>query len=131
MRANEFLLEEINDDLLNTKFRHSQVIGDFTYKAESYQDHGTQYLGIICYDGNKNIGEAYFRAMPDGYYISGSTHIEPEYRNKGIASTMYAYVKMLGGDIMPSDYQSKAGKGMWSAWSKTGDDKHLAPEKER
>jgi hypothetical protein len=41
---------------------------------------------------------------------------------------MYAYAKMLGNDIKPSDYQLRRGIAMWDAWKKAGDDKHLVAE---
>jgi hypothetical protein len=41
---------------------------------------------------------------------------------------MYAYAKMLGNDIKPSFIRTDQGKGMWTAWEKSGDAKHLGPE---
>jgi hypothetical protein len=43
----------------------------------------------------------------------------------GIASTMYAYAKMLGNDVRPSTVQMPGGKAMWKAWRKSGAAKHL------
>jgi hypothetical protein len=131
MRSSEFTTEDVPDELLNAKFKNSQEIGDYLYTANIVHEGRHQYLVIKCYDGRKVVGEVYFSTQNGMYFTSQSTRVIPAYRNKGIASTMYAYVKMLGGDIKPSSYQLKPGKEMWKAWRKTGDDKHLAPEKER
>lgn len=61
---------------------------------------------------------------------SQQTEVEPEYKNQGVASTMYAYAKMLGNDVKPSPYQSDEGKDMWKSWRKSGAAKHLVAEEE-
>ena len=126
--------ESINPDILNKKFNDTQEIGDYTYKAsvEIFMD--KPLLNIKAYDGNKEIGHILFQIFDweddtnDGYMESGGTDVDPKYRNKGVASTMYAYAKMLGNDIRPSGHQLPPGKLMWNAWRKSGDDKHLVAE---
>jgi GNAT superfamily N-acetyltransferase len=127
--------ETINPSVRNKRFVHTQVIGDYTYKASVEWFIGSPLLYIKAYDGDKQIGEVMFEIItrsPGGkrdpsadYLESGGTEVEPEYRNKGVASTMYAYAKMLGNDIVPSDNQRPDGKAMWAAWEKSGDAKHL------
>jgi hypothetical protein len=127
--------ETINPSIRNKRFAHTQVIGDYTYKASVEWFIGSPLLYIKAYDGDKQIGEILFEIItrsPGGkrdpsadYLESGGTEVEPEYRNKGVASTMYAYAKMLGNDIVPSDNQRPDGKAMWAAWKKSGDAKHL------
>ena len=126
--------ETINPDILNKKFNHTQVIGDYTYKAsvEIFMDE--PLLNIKAYDGNKEIGHIMFEIFDweddtsSGYMESGGTEVDPKYRNKGVASTMYAYAKMLGNDIRPSFQRTTAGRGMWDAWRKSGEAQHLVAE---
>jgi predicted chitinase/GNAT superfamily N-acetyltransferase len=132
MRAQEFVTETINPDILNKRFRHKQVIGDYTYTASVEMFIGEPLLNIKVYDGNNEIGHAMFEVFhwedqPAKSHIeSGGTEVDPKYRNKGIASTMYAYAKMLGNDIRASSNRTPQGKAMWAAWDKSGDAKHLA-----
>lgn len=132
--ASKKLDETINPDILNKKFNHTQVIGDYTYKAsvEIFMDE--PLLNIKAYDGNKEIGHIMFEIFDweddtsSGYMESGGTEVDPKYRNKGVASTMYAYAKMLGNDIRPSFQRTTAGRGMWDAWKKSGEAQHLVAE---
>ena len=132
--AQHLVAETINPDILNKKFNHTQVIGDYTYKAsvEIFMDE--PLLNIKAYDGNKEIGHIMFEIFDweddtsSGYMESGGTEVDPKYRNKGVASTMYAYAKMLGNDIRPSFQRTTAGRGMWDAWRKSGEAQHLVAE---
>ena len=135
MRASEFVTETINTGILNKRFRHKQVIGNYTYKASVEMFMGEPLLWIKAYDGDREIGHILFEIIvrsPGGkrdpsadYLESGGTEVDPAYRNKGVASTMYAYAKMLGNDIRPSYNQTSQGQAMWAAWNKAGDAKHL------
>ena len=131
-RGEERIWEGINPDILNKRFSHTQVIGNYTYKASVEIFLDDPLLNIKAYDGNKEIGHTLFQIFdwednPDeGYMESGGTEVDPNYRNKGVASTMYAYAKMLGNDINPSSQRTSQGKAMWSAWDKSGDAKHLS-----
>ena len=135
MRAQEFVTETINTDILNRRFRHTQKIGDYTYKASVEMFMGEPLLSVKAYDSDREIGHILFEIIvrsPGGkrdpsadYLESGGTEVDPAYRNKGVASTMYAYAKMLGNDIRPSYNQTSQGQAMWAAWNKAGDAKHL------
>ena len=133
-RIKPVVAETINTDILNKKFKHKQVIGDYTYTASVEMFIGEPLLNIKAYDGNKEIGHILFEiwyldGRPGRSHIeSGGTEVAPEYRGQGVASTMYAYAKMLGNDIMPSWSQTSKGKAMWAAWEKAGDARHLAAE---
>ena len=123
--------ETINPDILNRRFRHTQTIGDYTYKASVEIFLDEPLLNIKAYDGAKEIGHAMFEifhwddAPAKSHIESGGTEVEPAYRNKGVASTMYAYAKMLGNDVRPSNMQSAQGHTMWAAWKHSGGAKHL------
>ena len=128
-----YVWEAINPDILNNKFKHSQVIGNYTYTASVEIFLDEPLLNIKAYDGDKEIGHILFEIYDyeddpsDGYLESGGTEVDPKYRNKGVASTMYAYAKMLGNDIRASYNRTPQGKAMWAAWEKSGDAKHLMP----
>ena len=127
IKENFAVNEKINRDIRNRRFEHTQQIGNYTYKATVEIFIGEPLLWIKAYDGNKEIGHVLFELYGD-HLESGGTEVDPKYRNKGIASTMYAYAKMLGNDIKPSYNRTDQGKGMWSAWEKSGDAKYLTPE---
>ena len=137
------LNEAINHDILHPEFKHEQEIGDFVYTARYYQptnfdpyslkmNYKKRYwLEVGCKHGNKLIGSIIFevKRTNDGMHLeSYETEVNPAYRNQGIASTMYAYAKMLGNDIKPSPLQLPDGKKMWAAWTKSGEAKHLTTE---
>ena len=127
IKEDSIVNEKINRDIRNPKFEHTQQIGDYTYKATVEIFMGDPLLWIKAYHGNKEIGHVLFELYGD-HLESGGTEVDPKYRNKGIASTMYAYAKMLGNDITPSFNRTDQGRGMWAAWNKSGDAKHLAPD---
>ena len=119
--------EEINPDVLDARFNHKQEIGDYTYTAGLEPDGwAVEDLFVIrCYDGEKMIGQARFYTTFGDSLVSALTTVKPEYQKQGIASTMYAYARMLGNTIEPSASQLPPGKKMWKAWKKSGDAQYL------
>jgi hypothetical protein len=132
MRANEFISEEINPDVLDTRFSHTQEINGYTYTAALEPDrfHKADLFVIRCYDDGKMIGQAKFYTTFGDSLVSALTTVQPAYQKSGIASTMYAYARMLGNTIEPSASQLPPGKKMWKAWKKSGDANHLMKEEE-
>lgn len=141
MRANEFITETINPDILKSRFRHQQEIGDFVLTAQSTVQPSGRYvtrrgLLIRCYQGqvkpSLEVGMAYFLVYGteggNQWLESDNTHVEKDFRGQNIASMMYAYAKMLGNDVKPSTVQLKPGKDMWKAWKKSGEAEHLMKE---
>ena len=130
MRATEFINEEINPDIRDPRFSHTQQIGDYTYTAVLEPDrfHKADLFVIRCFDGDKRIGLVKFYTTLGDSLSSAITVVDPEYQQKGIASTMYAYARMLGNTIEPSKTQLPPGKKMWKSWKKSGDAKHLMKE---
>lgn len=130
MRAHEFINEDINPDVLDPRFSHKQQIGDYTYTAALEPDrfHKSDLFVIRCYDGDKMIGQAKFYTTFGDSLVSALTTVQPAYQKSGIASTMYAYARMLGNTIEPSASQLPPGKKMWKAWKKSGEAKHLMKE---
>ena len=134
MRANEFITETINPDILNPNFQHEQEINGMMYSAKTgpMSNAGKQlYLTIECRNPeipDRIAGMAVFIIMDTikGQWLeSMDTYVVGDYKMSGIASTMYAYAKMLGNDIKPSAYQSQMGKQMWRKWHEKGDAQHL------
>jgi ribosomal protein S18 acetylase RimI-like enzyme len=116
-----YVWEEINPDIKNYDFKHKQEIGDYVYTAEG----SPAGLTIRCLDKKGNtIGRASFMIYKN-HLESMDTKVASEYQGKGIASTMYAYAKMLGNDVKPSPYLLPPGKKMWDAWKKSGEAKHI------
>ena len=132
MRATEFINEEINPDILDPRFSHKQKIGAYTYTAALEPDrfHKADLFVIRCYDGNQMIGQAKFYTTFGDSLVSALTTVKWEYQRLGIASTMYAYARMLGNTIEPSASQLAPGKAMWKGWKKSGEAKHLMKEDE-
>ena len=133
MRVTEIISEAVNPDIMNPEFEHQQQIGDYTYtaKTEPSQSGYFTYLLIRCYKGDKLIGKVNFevRVLASKKWLeSQMTQVDSQYQQQGIASTMYAYAKMLGNDIKPSKYQSDMGKDMWKGWQKSGAAKQLTTE---
>jgi GNAT superfamily N-acetyltransferase len=122
--------EEINPDVLDPRFNHKQEIGEYTYTAglEPGRFHKADLFVIRCYDGDKMIGQAKFYTTFGDSLVSALTTVQPEYQKQGIASTMYAYARMLGNTIEPSASQLPPGKKMWKAWKKSGDAQYLMRE---
>ena len=123
MRAKEFVSEVVNPETLGDPnhtgplWKHEIRIGDFNYKAEHYLALPGDIPGLVisAYDprlpkGQQYIGKAVFvlhtEENNEQWLESEDTEVDEDYREVGVASTMYVYAKMLGNDIKPSAYQS-------------------------
>jgi hypothetical protein len=125
MRAYEFIKEELNHDTLQKGFSHSIEIGDYKYMAGYSAPY--RMLHIHVYDGKRMIAKTDFNVYGDSLE-SAMTEVEEDYRGQGIATNMYAYAKMLGNDIVPSDYQLDDGEKMWDAWNRSNQSQHILPK---
>lgn len=126
MRASEFISEDINPDVYHQDFSHELEIDGIVYRAKTLKN--DQQFVVRAYAGKQCIGFAKFR-LPrhEGLSLSSDwTKVAKSYRNKGIASNMYAYARMLGNTINPSSYQLDPGRRMWDKWREKGDAKHLS-----
>ena len=134
MRANEFLIEEVNPDCLNPAFNDTQYMDGLTYRATADEEkNGLKYFQIKVFDDNfEKVGIAKFAPKKDAngnsWLESLITAVHPEHNGKGIARNIYAYVRMLGNTIRPSGDQSQQGRAMWQSWKKSGDAEHLMKE---
>ena len=119
--------EEVNPEVMSTKFHHEVEIGDYRYVADTERNkfYGN-VLHITVFDGDEKIAQTSFKV--DGDSLSaGSTVVWPKYRGQNIATNMYAYAKMLGNDIVPSNCQLDAGERMWRSWNQSKQSKHILP----
>lgn len=131
MRASEFVTEKLNPEILNLNFYHETEIDGKMYSAKTVKMEPkgkAYYLSIECKDNGRIIAGALLLILNlnSGQWLeSVDTWVNDTYQKAGIASTMYAYAKMLGNDVRPSNIQTPDGKAMWRAWRKSGDAKHL------
>jgi hypothetical protein len=87
------------------------------------------FLSIKAYDKRNPdpIGDAQFAKARNLYtgevrgVTSMKTKVDPKYQGQGIAANMYALIRMLGVNVLPSETQTSAGQKMWSKWRKQGD----------
>ena len=131
IKLKHFVKEDYDRSMLRDGFSTEQEINGILYKAvgKSFKGSYGGTLTITAYDKNKKIGIAQFT---DHFEKSGleslNTDVDPAYQRQGIASTMYAYARMLGNTIHPSIVQTKQGEKMWKGWKKSGDAKFLKKE---
>jgi len=130
--------EAINPDITNPAFSHQQQIGDYLYVARYW----SKGLKITAYDGAKQIGYAELmyqsapfddfadpKTTPKRIWLESEwTRVDPKYQRQGIMSTMYAYAKMLGNSVKPSQTRSDDAKAAWKSWRQSGDAQHLTRE---
>ena len=118
--------EKFNYELSQKGFHFEQEINGVTYKVYNKKG-GSDNIKIDALDQKKQvIGHASFwrHQYKDGLE-SLSTSVEPAWQGKGIATNMYAVMRMLGVNIYPASMQSDDGKAMWSKWNKQGDAQHI------
>lgn len=61
----------------------------------------------------EQVGLITFWKDVDGKFFSNNSFVKEEYRKKGLASSVYDYVKKLGIEIKPSKIQTESGKALW------------------
>ena len=118
--------EKFNYELSQKGFHFEQEISGVTYKVYNKKG-GSDNIKIDALDQKKQvIGHASFwrHQYKDGLE-SLSTSVEPAWQGKGIATNMYAVMRMLGVNIHPASMQTDDGKKMWSKWNKQGDAQHI------
>jgi len=128
--AEHLMKEEVNPDIRHSEFKHELEIDGLRYTAETDNNSGYgNQLIIKVYDGKKEVANAEFYEEPhDKALISMNTWVISAYQGQNIATNMYAYAKMLGNDIMPSDTQTDQGERMWRSWNQSGQAKHILPK---
>jgi hypothetical protein len=118
--------EKYNRELNQKGFFFEQEIDGVTYRVSNVKG-GSDNIKIHALDKKQQvIGSALFwrHQYQDGLE-SLSTQVDPAWQGKGIATNMYAVMRMLGVNIHPATHQSDDGKKMWDKWRKNGDAKHI------
>ena len=126
-RVSKLMKEEINPDCFNPAFNDTQEFDELTYRATVEEEYGKPILSIRVLDNFQMVGLAKFK-QSNNSVESLITSIKPDYQGKGIARNIYAYVRMLGNTIKPSQDQLPPGKAMWKSWKKSGDAPYLMKE---
>jgi hypothetical protein len=120
--------EQFNNELWKPGLDFKQDINGILYHVTN-AGKKNDFLSIKAYDKkNPNpIGDAQFakaRNLHTGEVqgvTSMKTRVDPKYQGQGIAANMYALIRMLGVNVLPSETQTTAGQKMWSKWRKQGD----------
>jgi RimJ/RimL family protein N-acetyltransferase len=118
--------EQFNHELAQKGFHFEQEINGVMYKVTNVKG-GSDNIKIHALDAKgKVIGNASFwrHQYQDGLE-SLTTIVEPAWHGKGIATNMYAVMRMLGVNIHPATMQTDDGKKMWDKWRKQGDAKYI------
>jgi pyrimidine deaminase RibD-like protein len=118
--------EQFNYELAQKGFHFEQEINGITYRVHNKKG-GTDNISIEALnDRGESIGFARFwmHQYKDGLE-SLSTQVRDDWQGKGIATNMYAVMRMLGVNIHPASMQSDDGKKMWDKWNKQGDVQHI------
>jgi len=120
--------EQFNNELWKPGLDFKQDINGILYHVTN-AGKKNDFLSIKAYD-KKNlnpIGDAQFAKARNLYtgevqgVTSMKTRVDPKYQGQGIAANMYALIRMLGVNVLPSETQTTAGQKMWSKWRKQGD----------
>lgn len=120
--------EQFNNELWKPGLDFKQDINGILYHVTN-AGKKNDFLSIKAYDKkNPNpIGDAQFAKARNLYtgevqgVTSMKTRVDPKYQGQGIAANMYALIRMLGVNVLPSETQTTAGQKMWSKWRKQGD----------
>ena len=118
--------EQYNRELAQKGFHFEQEIDGVTYRVSNVKG-GSDNIKIHALDTKGQvIGYASFwrHQYQDGLE-SLSTSVEPAWQGRGIATNMYAVMRMLGVNIHPATMQTDDGKRMWDKWRKQGDAKYI------
>lgn len=118
--------EEYNRELNQKGFFFEQEIDGVTYRVSNVKG-GSNNIKIQALDKKQQViaNALFWRHQYQDGLESLSTYVDPAWQGKGIATNMYAVMRMLGVNIHPATHQSDDGKKMWDKWRKSGDAKHI------
>ena len=93
-------------------------------------DYDNQTLYVRATSGGKELGHVLF-SFDGEYLLPQDLEVEERYRGRGIAQTMYDFVKSKGYKIRRSGQQTDAGAGFWAkhrpeqnVWENFADGRH-------
>ena len=73
----------------------------------------TNNLTVMAYDDGQFVGQVLFKTHGGTKLYPWQLEVKPEFRGKGIAKTMYDFLKAQGLTVQRSTYQTPAGSGFW------------------
>ena len=107
MRAEEFIFEHAVQD-------YSEYSREFNGLDMSVQlNNRTGNLTVMAYDDGQLLGQVLFKLHGGTKLYPWQLEVQPQFRGKGVAKTMYDFVKGEGFTIHRSTYQTDAGSGFW------------------
>ncbi len=107
MRAEEFIFEHAVQD-------YSEYTKEFNGVDMRVQlNNRTGNLTIMAYDDGQFLGQVLFKLHGGTKLYPWQLEVEPQFRGKGVAKTMYDFIKGEGFTIHRSTYQTDAGSGFW------------------
>jgi ribosomal protein S18 acetylase RimI-like enzyme len=107
MRASEFVIEHAVQDYSEYSAEYNGL--DMTVQLNNR----TGNLTIMAYDDGQLLGQVLFKLHGGTKLYPWQLEVQPEFRGKGIAKTMYDFAKEQGFTIQRSTYQTDAGSGFW------------------
>lgn len=91
----------------------SKKIGDYTYYIEDAGG-GDGLIHAVDYSGRK-VGDTFFGEGDIPGFINGSVGVDPEFRRRGIASTMYKLAEDISGKkIIPETTHTADAEAFWN-----------------
>ncbi len=140
VKLQDDLSETINPDVTEPGWHAEKLVdipnvGRLLLQAKNIQaDRPPQFVVDVVRDDGKKIGYfrfvvkdwepqprykifSKFKKQPDPYVIGGNVSVWDEYQKKGIARTVYQWVKSLGNDLRASSTQTAAGQRMWAGFA--------------
>jgi GNAT superfamily N-acetyltransferase len=113
--------------------KHRDLSDSSEYTIENVSTSRGLFVSIKTLEGTE-IGRATFVRGPnyleaDDSDLSDSVWVHPEYRRRGLASTMYNYAEAVSGQkIIPSEHSSGLGAKFWASRAKRLHPDHPAHE---
>lgn len=107
MRASEFIVEDAAQDYSEYNAEYNGL--DLTVQLNNR----TNNLTVMAYDDGQFLGQVLFKTHGGTKLYPWQLEVKPEFRGKGIAKTMYDFLKAQGLTIQRSTYQTDAGSGFW------------------
>ena len=107
MRADEFIFEHAVQDYSE----YSKEVNGLDMSVQL--NHRTGNLTVMAYDDGQLLGQVLFKLHGGTKLYPWQLEVEPQFRGKGVAKTMYDFIKGEGFTIHRSTYQTDAGSGFW------------------
>ena len=123
MRAQEFVQEQVNKQMLNPSWSAEKTIdtsaGPLELRAR-YHDAVVDQIIITASLNGQDVGQVRFVVSSvdrkEPVLVAGNLNVDRDQQRKGIASAMYRWAKELGNTIEPSYSQTDAARAFWKSF---------------